>query len=67
MKFVLGENWRNPKKIYPHPILSIMKSTLSEGDGNSGPQRWEASNLTACKHGSAKTSKYMFNAQTILI
>ena len=44
MKFVVGENKRNPEKNLPRPRF-VHHETRMEGprDANSGPQRWEAS------------------------
>ena len=38
MKFVAGENGRNPEK-----ASSTTKPTWSDGDANSGRKRWETS------------------------
>ena len=42
MKFVVGENGRNPEETYPDADSSTMKPRFSYGDANSGPQRWVA-------------------------
>ena len=39
MKFVTGENGRNPEKTHPNSVSSITKSTRSDRDTNSEPQR----------------------------
>ena len=43
MKFVVGENGRNPRKTYPDPVPFTTKPTWSNQDVNSRPQWWEAS------------------------
>ena len=51
MKFVVGENVRNPVKNLPRPLSSTTKPTWSDRDANSGPQRWEASALPLAPQG----------------
>ena len=41
MKFVEGENRRNPRKDYPDSVSSTTKPTWSDRDTNSGSQHWE--------------------------
>ena len=41
MKFVRGENGRNPEKNPPKLRFVHLKPTWSDLDANSGPQRWE--------------------------
>ena len=43
MKFVTGENGRNPEKNYLDSVSSTKKTTWSVRDAISGPQRWEVS------------------------
>ena len=51
MKFVVGENGRNPEKNLPRPRSATTKPTWRDRDLNSGPQRAAAvggERLTAC-------------------
>ena len=51
MKFVVGENGRNPEKTYSDPVSSTTKPTWSDRDANSESQRWETSDKSLAPRG----------------